>query len=61
MRSNNISDSALWNVRATHDQGNIDILFKTTFFPRLKPVLANMVAIVGGIEDVCVFEKVVIG
>ena len=61
MRSHNISKFALWNVRATHDQGNIDILFKTTFFPRLKPVLANMVAVVGGIEDVCVFEKVVIG
>jgi hypothetical protein len=61
MRSHNISDFALWNVRATHDQGNIDVLFKTTFFPRLKPVVANMVAVVGGIEDVCVFEKVVIG
>lgn len=54
MRCDNISSHTFSYSWAAHDQCDIDFLFKAAFLAGLKTVLTNVVAIVGGVEDISV-------
>lgn len=47
-----------WYTRTADKEGHADIFFKPACFPRRQTVLANMVAIVGGVDNVGIVELV---
>lgn len=60
VRGDNLGDLALRDARPTHEQGDVDVFFKAALFAWLQTVLANVVAVVGGVEDVGVAEQAVL-
>ena len=50
-----------WDTRTTDDKRDMDIFFDAAFFSGLKPVLADVVAIIGRIYYVGVVENTIGG
>lgn len=60
MGGDNISDYACRYVGSPNNERDVNVFFKSTLFPGLKSVLANMVAIVRSIDYVCVVKDAVV-
>jgi hypothetical protein len=58
MRCDDVSGHAFSYSWAAHYKWNVDVLFKAAFFAGLETMLANMVAIVGGVEDVSILQNI---
>jgi hypothetical protein len=54
-----VSDFTFRNSRTADDEGNVDVFFEAAFLPRLESVLADMVAVVGRVDDVGVIQDAV--
>lgn len=54
-----VSDFAFRNSRTADDEGNVDVFFEAAFLARLESVLADMVAVVGRVDDVGVIQDAV--
>jgi len=61
MRRGPTKDLTPPNPRPTNKERNMDVLLDVTRFPRRKPVLANMEAVVRGVDDVSVLHLVRVG
>ena len=59
MCGHDVSDFAFRNSRTADDEGNVDVFFEAAFLPRLESVLADMVAVVGRVDDVGVVQDAV--
>jgi len=48
-----------WNARSSNDERKVNILLKTAFFAWIEAMLRDMVAVVGGVYDVCIVEDAI--
>lgn len=55
-----IYDPILWYVWSTKIERHVDIFLESASFPGLKPVLANVIPIVGREDDVCVVQEFIV-
>lgn len=59
MTSNNIRALVPWYTWTSDDQWNVDISIVRTAFARLHSVLPDMEAVVGRVNDECIFKDTV--
>ena len=59
MGGDDVGDDARRDAGSSDNERDVDVFFKATLFSRLKPVLADMVAVVGSVDYVCVVEDTV--
>jgi hypothetical protein len=56
VRSHNVGDYPLRYVWTAHNQWDIDIFFVSTFLAGLQTVLADVISVIAGVEDIGILK-----